>query len=308
MDTNFYLGIDIGGTNIKFAKVYSDGTIERKSKVGTPLDLTSFLSQIDFIYTLFKSSEIISVAISLPGKVDSKEGVVYFGGSLPFLHQFNFKKYFEEKYDKECTIINDGKAASLCELWLGNLKGIKNGLVITLGTGIGGGIILDGKLHQGNNFQAGELSFINKNIFDFNDKNILGYELSAVNYIKASSELLKLPKPFDGEKVFNEIRKNSNKELIELFCDYSKSIVNLIVNLQVILDFEKVLIGGGISEQTILIEEINKQYELIRTKSLLYGEMFEPMIIDTCAFKNNSNILGAVFAGIKNHDDFAEVY
>ncbi|OJF94681.1 ROK family protein [Alkalibacterium sp. 20] len=298
MDTNGFLGIDIGGTKIKFAKVYSDGTIDQTNKVDTPEDLAGFLNQIDTIYTSFNSNEIESVALSLPGKVNSKEGVVCFGGSLPYLHQFDFKKHFKEKYNKNCTIINDGKAGALCELWLGNLKGIKNGLVITLGTGVGGGIILDGKLYQGTNFQAGELSFITKNLFELDRKNIVGYELSAVNFIEACSEALHLSRPYDGEKVFDEIKKNNNAAVMALFGDYTKKIVNLIVNLQAILDIEKVLIGGGISEQPVLIDEITKQYKSLRKESTIYGRVFEPLVIDTCAFKNNSNILGAVFASI----------
>lgn len=298
MSENYHLGIDIGGTKIKFAKVYSDGTLKQTQKVNTPKDLTEFINQIDHIYNLFDSDDINSVAISLPGKVDSDEGVVYYGGSLPFLHAFNFKKYFQDRYNKNCTIINDGKAAALCELWLGNLRGIKNGLVVILGTGVGGGIILDGKLYQGTNFQAGEFSFLTKNVFDVNLKNIQGFELSAVNFIETCSNLLDHSKLYDGEKIFDEIKKNANADLTELFRNYSKSIVNLIINLQVVLDVEKVLIGGGISEQSVLIDEINRQYNSVKKESTLYGEMIVPVVIDTCAFKNNSNILGAVFAHI----------
>ncbi|MCC5896078.1 MAG: ROK family protein [Alkalibacterium sp.] len=299
MSRQYYLGIDIGGTHIKYAKVYADGEMGEKHKVDSPHDLPEFLSQIDYIYNLFEPEQIISVAISLPGKVDSEEGVVYFGGSLEYLHQFNLKTLFEEKYNKQCTIINDGKAAALCELWLGNLKGTANGIVITLGTGVGGGIILDGKLHQGKNFQAGEFSFINKDVFNLDRKNITGYELSAVNFIGKCYRSLGLPEPYDGRKVFDEISKKNNSALTELFCDYTKAIVNLIVNLQAILDVETILIGGGISEQPLLIEEINKQYRLFREKSVYYGQTFEPLTIDTCAFKNDSNILGAVFADIR---------
>ena len=82
------------------------------------------------------------------------------------MHGFDLKGYFRNTYGKGCTIINDGKAAALCELWLGNLRGITNGIVLTLGTGVGGGIIIDGKLHQGTTFQAGELSFMTQDPFD----------------------------------------------------------------------------------------------------------------------------------------------
>lgn len=299
MTTQYYLGIDIGGTHIKCAKVYGNGEMGEKHKVDTPSDLSGLLDQIDHLFNLYEREDILSVAMSLPGKVDSREGVVYFGGSLDYLHQFNFKKHFKEKYQKKCTIINDGKAAALCELWLGNLKNTKNGMVLTLGTGVGGGIIIDGKFHQGSHFQAGEFSFLNKNVFNHDRQNIVGFELSAVNFIENSSQLLDLSKPYDGKLVFKEINKKSNNDLIEFFENYCRSIVNLIINLQAILDVEKVLIGGGISEQPSLIEEIRTQYKLIREQSYVYGHMFEPLLIDTCAFKNDSNILGAVFADIR---------
>lgn len=298
MNQTCTLGIDVGGTNIKFARVYSDGTIDKKQKVNTPDDLEGFLNQIDLICHHFDTQSIEAVAMSLPGKVDTDKGVVYFGGSLTYLHGFDFKKHFKETYGKRCTIINDGKAAALCELWLGKLQGVKNGIAITLGTGVGGGIIIDGKLHQGNTFQAGELSFMTKDPFDLNKKNIVGYELSAVEFISRCSELLELPKPYDGEKVFEEISKKNDPNLNVLFLDYIKGLLKLIVNLQAVLNMEKVLIGGGISEQPIVIEELNRQYAELREVSPIYGSIFEPLVIDTCAFKNNSNILGAVYASM----------
>jgi len=302
MGKNFHLGIDVGGTNIKFAKVYADGTIGEAGKVATPKELAGFLDQIDSVYQQFESGEIESVAMSLPGKVDSEEGVVYFGGSLRYLHRFNFKHHFKETYGKRCTVINDGKAAALCERWLGNLQETENGLVVILGTGVGGGMILNGELYQGNHFQAGELSFMSKNVFDHNVKNIVGYDLSAVNFVEAGAEILGLEPPYDGRIVFDEIKKNSNGELAALFNGYVQKVVNLIVNLQAVLDVEKVLIGGGISDQPILIDEINRQYDRFMEESQLYGMIFEPLVIDTCAFKNNSNILGAVFASKKSEN------
>lgn len=171
------------------------------------------------IYRSYEDGSFESVAMSLPGKVDSEKGVVYFGGSLPYLHNFDFNKHFKETYGKRCTIINDGKAAALCELWLGNLQGVRNGLVITLG-------------------------------------------------------------------------------VAALFHDYVKELQKLIINLQAVLNMEKVLIGGGISEQPLLLDELNAQYDKLRQLSPIYGNVFEPLVIDTCAFKNNSNILGAVYASM----------
>ncbi|WP_368646207.1 ROK family protein [Alkalibacterium putridalgicola] len=299
MNQTCTLGIDVGGTNIKFARVFADGTLDKKQKVNTPETLEGFLNQIDEIFKQFDSEKVEAVAISLPGKVDSNKGIVYFGGSVKYLHHFDFKKHFREAYGKRCTIINDGKAAALCELWLGNLKGVKDGLAITLGTGVGGGIIIDGKLHQGNTFQAGELSFITQDPFNPDRENLIGYQLSAVDFIAKCGVMLKLEKPYDGERVFEEICKKDNPTLNAMFAAYIKRLLNLIVNLQAILNMEKVLIGGGISEQPIVLDELKRQYAELRKVSPIFGQVFEPLAFDTCAFKNNSNILGAVYASMQ---------
>ncbi|SFC10146.1 Sugar kinase of the NBD/HSP70 family, may contain an N-terminal HTH domain [Alkalibacterium subtropicum] len=298
MNKTCTLGIDVGGTNIKSACVYADGMLDNKQKVPSPGNLKGFLETIDEICRQVDMDSVEAVAMSLPGKVDSEKGIVYFGGSLKYLHTFNFKTYFKETYGKRCTIINDGKAAALCELWLGNLQGVKDGIAIILGTGVGGGVIIDGKLHQGNTFQAGELSFITKNPFDPNKNNIIGYELSAVDFIARCGEMLRMQKPYDGEKVFEAINRKNNPALNALFSAYITRLLNLIVNLQAILNMEKVLIGGGISAQPIVLEELKRQYAELRTLSPVFGTIFEPLVIDTCAFKNNSNILGAVYASM----------
>jgi len=302
MNQTCTLGIDVGGTNIKFACVYADGTIDEKQKVATPDTLEGFIKEIDTIFKRFDPDKIEAVAFSLPGKVDSDKGIVYFGGSVKYLHHFDFKKHFRETYGKRCTIINDGKAAALCELWLGNLQGIKDGLVITLGTGVGGGIIIDGKLHQGNTFQAGELSFITQEPFNPDREKIIGYQLSAVNFIGKCGDMLKLEKPYDGERVFEAICKKDDPTLNAMFTAYIKKLLTLIVNLQTILNMEKVLIGGGISEQPIVLDELKRQYDELRKVSPIFGQVFEELVFDTCAFKNHSNILGAVYASM--HEDF----
>lgn len=302
MNQTFTLGIDVGGTNIKFARVFADGTLDNKQKIDTPVTLEGFTNQLDTIVKQFDPEMVEAVAISLPGKVDSNKGIVYFGGSVKYLHHFDFKKHFRETYGKRCTIINDGKAAALCELWLGNLQGVRDGLVITLGTGVGGGIIIDGKLHQGNTFQAGELSFITQDPFNPDRENLIGYQLSAVDFIAKCGVMLKLEKPYDSERVFEEICRKDNPALNAMFSAYIKRLLNLIVNLQAILNMEKVLIGGGISEQPIVLDELKRQYDELRKVSPIFGQVFEELVFDTCTFKNNSNILGAVYASM--HEDF----
>lgn len=151
-----YLSFDLGGTYTKYAFINVSGNIVKKDRVKTSKSRSELLKVIDEVVLGF-SGEIKGIVFSCPGKVDN-EGAIFFGGALTYLHEFPLKKIITEKYHVRCEIINDGKAAALAEMWLGNLKTIDSGVAIVLGTGVGGGIVLNGEIVQGVNFQAGELS------------------------------------------------------------------------------------------------------------------------------------------------------
>jgi len=237
-----------------------------------------------------------------PGKVDSDEGVVYYGGSLQFLHELPLKAKLEERFGITCELVNDGKAAALAELWQGNLKGVTNGAALILGTGVGGGLILDGKLYQGSHFQAGELSFIISNRTLSNHEDMTGYSHSAVEFVKAASRILDLEDENDGISVFAAINEGSNEELITLFDSYCEKLANLIITLQAVVDISTVVIGGGISQQNVLIENIIKQYYSVRERLGVFGDMLAKIDILPCEFRSESNLRGALYQLLLNID------
>lgn len=287
-----YLSIDIGGTFLKYAILNNGGQFLQKGEVPTPASFNSFLTAISLILSKFKN-QIEGVSVSCPGKIDSKNGIVYFGGSLPYLHEMKLKDFIEEESGVQCIVINDGKSAAIAELKQGNLRNITNGAVIILGTGVGGGIILDEKLLEGENFQAGEFSFLLNNSKDVKLTTLMGKSGSAVEFVKAANEILDLSSDSSGEIVFEKLKKNDNIELKDLFQTYSKEIAYLISNLQVTLDLEKVLIGGGISRQLSLINEITRQYRILREAIPILNVNFQPLEIEACLFHNDANLLGS---------------
>ncbi|MHC5374178.1 ROK family protein [Enterococcus sp. LJL120] len=296
-----YFSIDIGGTYIKYAKVDRSGNIEQVDKVPTPTtldDLEAVLAQL----VEPVSQEVRGVGISCPGKVDIKTGTVYNGGALPFLHGYSFRKFFETRFNLPCGVSNDGKAAALSEIWLGNLKGIENGVAIVLGTGIGGGIIANGELLQGSHFQAGELSFLMRTPEKMTMENMLGFTGSAVKFIAACAQVLGLPDS-DGVAVFEAIKSGKQPEVTKLFESYCHEIAFMILNLQATLDIEKVVIGGGISAQSILIEEITKQYLAMRQSFSFWDNSWSSLAIENCKFLNNANLLGAVYQLLLQFDE-----
>ncbi|MBO0477794.1 ROK family protein [Vagococcus sp. DIV0080] len=291
---NHFLSIDIGGTFIKHALINRSGQIIFVKKEVTPDNLEAFKDLLITILDQYKG-QIKATAISCPGQIDSKEGVVYHGGALTFLHTFRLKEFVESHNNLPCGLMNDGKSAALAELWLGQLKGIENGGVMTLGTGVGGGIVLNGSLFQGAHFQAAELSFMLLSVESpLNMNEIAGMKGSAVNFIHQAATLLKLDDLLDGKTVFKEL-ENKNELIYPLFEDYCLGVVTIMMNMQSVVDLERVAIGGGISAQPILVEEIRRQYKKVLASSPLFSSMLTPVEIVPCHFRNEAGLLGALY-------------
>ena len=297
-----YLAIDVGGTYVKYGLIDRSGNFIKFDKTPTQQNLHDFLNQI---YDLIEpvKHEIKGIGISLPGKIDTEEGVVYFGGSLQFLHKVPLKATIEKRFGIRCELSNDVKAAALAELWLGNLKNVTNGVAIILGTGVGGGIIINSELYQGSHFQAGELSFMMSNCKVNSYKDMTGFSHSAVRFVKSASHLLGLEDENNGKKVFENIILGENSELLDLFDNYCERIATLIISLQGVIDMSTVVIGGGISQQNVLIENIEKQHQIIRKRLGVFESMLAKIEILPCQFRNEANLLGAVYQLLLNVED-----
>ena len=154
------LAIDFGGTQVKSALVSEQFTIEKSLPTqSSPQTLEQAIDMIDQIVTSVEAA-LSGIAISVPGTVDTDEGVIYHGGLLRFFHGFRIKEVLQAKYHLPVAALNDGKVAALAELATGHLKEVTNGATIVLGFGLGGDIIINGRLFQGSHFQAGELTFL----------------------------------------------------------------------------------------------------------------------------------------------------
>ena len=292
-----YLGIDIGGTNIKSGLVDKSGRVTNQNKRKTPQNLTDLKLAIIDIVDQAKAQvgdQLKGVAFSAPGRVVSETGVVHVGGAIPFIDGLNFKAFIQENFGLPAAAINDGKAAAQAELWQGHLTDVDNGLVLLLGTGVGGGIVLNGQLHQGSHFQAGELSYMYASSSDMTTENAMGRRGSAVIFVNKSRELLGLA-PGDGEEVFQALEEGTNPEVTALFDQYCQDIVYMIHTLQISLDLDRVIFGGGISAQPLLLEGIQNKYNEIRDSVEWFKNSFEPIEIGLCKYGSEANLIGAVY-------------
>ena len=300
MQSMNYLSIDIGGTYTKFGLIDHSGNFVKTWKQPTAKTLTSFKQMLqNEIQT--QESKIKGIAMSCPGRVDSTSGYIYTGGSLLFLYDFAIKEWLRTITALPFSIINDGKAAALAEWWIGNLKEIENGAAVVLGTGIGGGLILDNRLYQGPHSQAGELSFLIRQSEVKEKSQMYGYHGSAVRFINEATKIVGTSSD-DYKKVFEVLAEKSDEELGKLFKNYCRTIAVILVNMQVLLDLEKIVIGGGISAQKLLIDTVNEQYEQLLVEEPLLKQTFSKMMIEGCAFRNSSNLLGALYQLLQQLD------
>lgn len=159
-----YLGIDLGGTNIAAGVVTQDYQIigRGKAKTTVPCSEEEMIIQLANAANaaLADANESIEqmawIGVGCPGAVNTDTGIIEFSSNL-FFHNFRLKTKLEEKLGKKVFIANDANAAAYGEFLAGALKGSQNSLAITLGTGVGCGIIIHGRIYSSSNFSAGEM-------------------------------------------------------------------------------------------------------------------------------------------------------
>ena len=286
-----YLSIDIGGTNVKYAELNNAGNIIEQGKIKTSHDKEQILKNIDRIVSKYVKKEIKGIAFCAPGKIAHTK--IHFGGALPFLDGIDFAVRYK-KYDIPVTVINDGKASVLAENWLGSLKDMRNCAAITLGTGVGGGIIVNGKLLNGAHFQAGELSFLQLNMKEPGFDGFAGGYASAVQMIKNVNEAIENDDETDGLVAFEAIN-NGNEKAKKIFDEYCKRIAAIIIDIQAVVDLDAIAIGGGISAQPIVVQGINQAYDKVLADNELIRKTFTRPKIVEAKFKNGANLYGALY-------------
>lgn len=284
-----YLAIDIGGTYIKSAFLDEEGRIiERYSSISTPYDKKQYIDTIFEIVEQTKEKPA-GVAVSTSGIIDNDTGTYLQSGSFPFMISENLKDLIESKYNLTASVVNDGQAALYGEMWKGKLRKQRNALLVTIGTGIVGGLLINGQPYLGAHGMAGELSSITQD----EKEGYFPVKYSSTHFIERASQIIGLDEP-DGQEVFRNLYQGK-QDLDQLFTDYCYLVSLLLFNLQVTLDPELIVISGGISNQEIFIEELRKQCDIIyKNKSEAYlgpGHLK----ITASAFRSDANLLGALY-------------
>ncbi len=276
------LTIDVGGTSIKYA-LFRKGALSQKGSFPTPTSLTAYYEVLtELVKNYEQLYQITGVAISSPGAVNKTTGAIEGASALPYIHHFDIRGELEARFVLPVSMENDANCAALAELKFGATKGMKDVIFMVLGTGVGGAIVIDGKIRHGQHLFGGELGFMLMD--DTHSFSELGTAIGMANRYKARTG-----KDLTGEAIFNLAHAGeeiAQEEMTVFLFNVAKGIFNLAYAF----DPECIVIGGGVSQAEWLIPELEKELQKMLNKFRIAP--FLP-VIKACQYRNDANLVGA---------------
>ncbi|MBU3965737.1 ROK family protein [Patescibacteria group bacterium] len=278
---NIYLGIDIGATKTIFLVVkFGAGKFKilEMSRCFTPRKEADILKMAEENFKgLAEKYEIAGIGIGFAGPVDFKRGAAVAGPNLK-TGKIEFKKYLSKKLQIPVTVDNDAKCFVLAENIFGAAKGYKNIIGITIGTGIGGGIIIDGKIYRGATGSAGE--FGHTNISKDNEWEAIASGSGLVNIYQKISGSPRFAGGEAGKKldsfIIIELAKEKNKNALKSVEKVAENLGIEIANIVEIFNPEIIVLGGGLSEVGLIV---GKAKEYAKKKVFLPSLAKTPIIV-----------------------------
>ncbi|MBO1306261.1 ROK family protein [Enterococcus sp. 669A] len=282
------LCFDVGGSSIKYALIDSNLNFSNYGKVPTPYDgVETYLTCLEEIFESFKD-QVDAISLSVPGIIDSQQGICIDAGSLKFANGLHLVEELEKRCQLPVYIMNDAKCAALAESQWGALKDCSNGVVIALGTGIGGALILNNEVYSGSHNAAGELSYLSLNSHLDDTRNLQWGNIGNQKLLQMVSKVKNI-KQVSGEQLFEWVEAG-DQLVIQVLDHFTKEVARMIMNLQFVLDPERFAIGGGISRQPKLLEYIQKNLAYFYA---VYPHEVRKAEVVACQYFNEANLLGA---------------
>lgn len=282
--------IDIGGTTIKIA-TWKNGQLQNKHAIDTPKDLKTFYQVLTAeVNKIKQTTPIVGVGISSPGAVNQKTGIIGGSSAIPYIHNFKIVAALEKRFGLPVSIENDANSAALGELAAGSGRGCNSMAFFVIGTGIGGAVIINNKIWHGAHLYGGEFGYM------LIDKKQLSYLASPVSMANRYNQQTK--RHFSGKDVF-EAADHGDRLAAQQRNIMLHALATAIFNVQHSLDPEKIVLGGGISNNPKLLPLLNKEIEKIRTEEIPPVTLKPELAI--CKLKSDANLRGAIANFEQNH-------
>jgi glucokinase len=292
------IGIDVGGTKIAAGVIDREGRILRRVERPTPTDTRDeFLELLDEIVDELRVDGVDAIGFGLPSTIDQRTGRVVGSVHVP-LEDFDFRDHAAERFSVPVAIDNDGSAAAIAEWKIGAGRGASHLIMLTLGTGVGGGLILDGKPYRGSVGAGGEIGHM---VLEYGGEpcsgNCTGHghfeQVSPGRAADRKAEELLGPDATGRELV--GAARDGNLEALEAVREIGRKLGAALGSLVNIFNPELIVIGGGFSQARDLFLE--PALETMKVEALPPGRYLVRVV--PALLGPDAGLVGAGFVGFE---------
>ncbi|PER15069.1 sugar kinase [Bacillus cereus] len=288
-----YIAFDIGGTQIKYGIISEAGRVLKRKTVATEIHLggEQIIQKLILLSKkLMNEHTIAGIGISTAGIVDINKGIVTGGADhIPGYSTIPIIDRLQEILKVPVSIDNDVNCAAFGEKWNGSVREKENFIMLTIGTGVGGAIFIDGELYRGHSFSAGEWG------------NIL-IEGKTFEEVASISGLIRLVRKYKGKGEWNgrtifELYDKGDREVAQAVGIFFKHLAIGISNLAYIFNPETIIIGGGITDRgNEFLKEVKEE-----VSKYLNQEIYNNCEIELAQNGNCAGMIGAIYHLLHHH-------
>jgi glucokinase len=287
---DFAIAVDLGGTNLRIAAISADGRMLEKIGVSTNSAgphhvIDEMCAAIHGLTSKHQGGgSLIGAGIGIPGIIDLDAGVVRTSANLPGWENYPVRAEIEKRLGTRICLENDAKLAALGEHWLGAARGVDNMGMITLGTGIGGCIVLDGKIFHGMNGMAGEFGHVTIEPEGVpcgcGNRGCAERYASATAVVRMAREEIaagNAPELAEaagaeaefGAKAIYDLAMKGDEPAKRIFQRFGRALGIMLADIVNVLNLEMYVIGGGVSSAWDAFAP--KMFEELRARSTIYA-------------------------------------
>ena len=317
--TRFAIGVDLGGTNLKLGAIHETG--ELLDHVQFPADTEAGRDDVvdrlcraivELTERWEKRHQLAGIGVGIAGIMKLEEGLVIAAPNLPGWKGFPIRSQIEKKLNVPFVLENDANAAALGEKWMGVGQEIENFAFLTLGTGIGGGLILNGKIWHGMSGMAGELGHVNirpeGRLCNCGSHGCLESYASATAVVRSTKELVEsgrasqeLRSLVESNKILKadavyRLAKSGDTSSMFVFGEMGRALGIAIAGFVHILDIESVILGGGAIAAWDVFQQA--MFEEVHRDSFIHK--VDPRQIIRSSLGSQAGIFGAAYLGFQS--------
>jgi glucokinase len=299
----YTIGVDLGGTNLRTAALDRSGQMleqiaDSHFSAGREALLDEMVRSISRLRDKYGSGGLAGIGVGVPGFIAFREGIVRNSNNLSFIENFPIRDELERRLGSPVILENDANAAALGEKWLGAGKEVEDLVLLTLGTGIGGGIISAGRVIRGFLGMGGELGHLivvpNGNPCGCGSQGCVEKQASATA-VTAMARLMQLGENLSSEEVYHLAQRDdeSGRKAREIWRVMGESLGAVLATLVNIFNFSLYLLGGGVVAAWDLFAPA--MMRTIEQRSATYRLSAGMTHIERAMLGNNAGIHGAAY-------------